>query len=1213
MYRSIVFKCFPVIFISVMFLSCTKNKTLFNNIEGGESGINFNNKITESESINPLDRSLMYNGGGIAVGDFNNDGLPDLFFTGNQVQNGLYINKGNLKFQDVTTEASVGGQGNWCTGATVVDINQDGLQDIYVCTSMKIPGSHAHNLLYINQGTDKNGVPVFKEMAAEYGLADTGDGVMAAFLDYDNDGDLDMYLVKTMEPNITAQFFKEAINDGSSPSTDKLYRNDWNDSLHHPVFTDVSKQARITDEGYGHGIAIADINGDGWKDIYVSNDFIGSDQLYINNHDGTFTNKIHDYFKHCSFNAMGNDIADLNNDGLPDVVTLDMDAEDNYRKKMNMDGNSLPKYYNMYFYKYEPQFVRNTLQLNRGAFIKADGSKADPVFSETGFYSGIQATDWSWSVLCADFDNDGYKDMAITNGYPRDITDHDYGTFLYQTTKQQYALPNDKTSNNHITKKQLTDPIPSIKISNYMFKNAGNMKFEDVSEKWGILTPSFSNGAVYVDLDNDGDLDYVVNNVNGEAMVYENTINKEKTTQQVNYLRIKFKGSKYNRDGIGAEATVFYDKGKSQYIENSPYRGYLSTIENLAHFGLGTNKLVDSILICWPGKEQKYQLIKNIKANQVLTVDIANAKAGHPIKAIKQPLPIFKDESQKTHINVKNNDKEFYELGNQRMMPHGFSQYGPCMAAGDVNGDGLDDIFVGGTSTSAGYFLVQRPNGTFTKNDLPVVGKNGVFPENMACLLFDADNDGDLDLYVTCGVYDGSINPELCTDRLYLNDGKGHFTLANVKLPFSPSYKFCLKAADFNHDGKLDIFIGSRGVQGKYPLPGENMILRNDSHDGKIAFTNVTDQIAPGLKDIGMVSDAIWTDSDNNGWEDLFVVGEWMSPVLFVNHNGTFKIATVETGLGGQTGWWNSIASGDFNNDGKTDYVLGNLGENSYYKASEKYPIRLYAGDFNGDGNITPVLSTYFISKKNKDGTNGPIKEFTAQNHDDVVSRMPSFKKRFLRYSSFAEADLHTILTDSMLKKATIKKVTNLSTCIFINQGNNKFTIKPLPAEAQYAPVFGIVCEDFNGDGNEDIFLNGNDYGSEVSLGPYDAFNGLLLTGDGSGGFTTVNMSQSGINIPGDGKAAVKLRTGGKTAGVAVSQNKGALQLYSLQNKTPLLNLLPNDAAVYFKYKNGKVRKEEIQYGSSALSESSRFCLVGKNVASAVIIDFSGKSRTKVF
>jgi len=1180
------------IFILLFFISCKKSATVFEEVSSSHSGIHFNNKIVENDSINPLDMINVYNGGGVGIGDFNNDGLPDIYFTGNLVSNKLYVNRGNFKFQDVTDIAKVGGEGRWCRGISVIDINNDGLLDMYVCVAIASNPQKRQNLLYVNQGIDKNGVPHFKEMAAEYGLNDTTYSTMATFFDYDNDGDLDMYLsVNENIPSINPNVYRPIITNGTFPSTGRLYRNDFNARLNHPVFTDVSKQAGILTEGYSHAATIADINMDGWKDIYVTNDFLTDDILYINNHDGTFTDRSKEYFKHTSATAMGQDIVDINNDGLADVIALDMNPEDNYRKKMMMGSNSYQTYTNFDLYGYQYQYVHNTLQLNQGARVKNNDSIGSPAFSEIGFLSGVSQTDWSWTPLITDFNNDGNRDIIITNGYPKDVTDHDFMAFR----QRAYTLA---------SKQDILAQIPVVKIHNYAFVNNGDLTFSDVSEKWGLTEASFSNGAAYADLDNDGDMDMVINNINGEAMVYKNT-SRETNKTSSNYLQIKFEGSKQNVNGLGAFAELHYNKGKLQVWENTPYRGYLSSDEDIAHFGLGTIAAVDSVIIKWPNG--KMQILQNVKANQLLKVNIKNALLDYSFAHdATDTNALFKEVNDSVNIHYVQQEKDFVDFYIQRTLPHKFSQYNPSLAVGDIDGNGLDDIVVGGCYDHSAQLFLQQANGKFIQKSLlnPKDSLNKNYQDE-GILLFDVDGDGDLDLYITSGGYQQVHDDPSYQDKLYLNDGKGNFTEDTSALPKNYTSKFCVRAIDYDKDGDLDLFVSGRVDPANYPKPVSSFIFRNDTKNGWVKFTDVTDSIAPALKNIGMVSDALFTDFNNDGWPDLILVGEWMPVTFLENNKGIFKDVTKTSGVGKNIGWWSSIAAGDFNNDGKMDYVLGNLGRNSFFKASDQYPVNIISKDFDNNGTYDAFISVYLPASQ-KDTER---KEFPAQSRDDILKQMISIRKRFETYKSFANASMDSLLTEDQRKDALKMHANYFSSAFLENDGNGKFTMTELPVQAQISVLNGMSVGDFDGDGNLDVAINGNDYGTEPLLGRYDALNGLLMKGDGKGNFKPESILQSGIYIPGDGKALVSLRSNKGKYLLAASQNKGALKIFELKKNKKFIALQHLDESAVIFYKNGQKQKREIGYGSSFLSQSGRFLTVDENVISVEIKNNKGVIR----
>jgi len=1183
---------FIVILLIVLLSSCRKTDTLFQPVRSSHSKIYFSNQIIESDSVNQLDIENVYNGGGVGIGDFNRDGLPDIFFTGNMVPCKLYLNKKNFVFQDVTEVAGVAGGGKWCRGVAVADLNNDGWPDIYVSATLKKKPEERKNLLYINQGLNNNGIPVFKEEAAEYDLDDNSHTTQADFFDYDNDGDLDVYLVvNEINQRVSPYLFHPVLKNGSNPSTGKLFRNEWSDSLKHPVFTDVSKEAGIQTEGYGHSAIITDINNDGWKDIFVGNDFLTSDLLWINNKNGTFTDELQAYFKHTSANSMGNDIGDVNNDGLVDVVSLDMNPEDNYRKKMMLNPNNYQGYQNTELYGYSYQYVRNSLQLNQGPGVGQNDSLGLPVFSEIGYYSGITATDWSWTPLLTDFDNDGFRDLIICNGFPKDITDHDFAMFR----NRAFLVA---------TKDQILTQVPVIKLHNYAFRNNGDLTFQDVSGEWGMNTPSFSNGAAYADLDKDGDLDLIINNIDDEASVYRNN-SREKYKGNSHYLQIQLKGTKSNIQGFGAWIAIFYDKGKKQIWENTPFRGYLSTIEDIAHFGLGEIKTIDSLMVKW--QNGRIQVLHNIAADQLLTIDIDDSvpeTSGKPGPKVRNSL--FREITDSLNINFIDRETDFVDFNIQKLLPHKFSEYGPALAVADIDGNGLEDIVSGGSSNNSARIFFQQDDGRFQQKSLLTdnisIRKSW---DDTGILLFDADHDGDPDLYIASGGYESQSKSPFYEDHFYVNDGKGNFSEDPDAIPLNNTSKFCVRAADIDKDGDLDLFIAGRVDPWNYPKPVSSFIYRNDSKPGHIKFTDITKEAGKDLLNIGLVCDALFTDFDNDSWPDLILAGEWMPVTMLKNVGGLFKNITNNTGTGNQTGWWNSISAGDFDNDGDIDYIIGNLGLNSFYKTSEKYPVSVYAKDFDNNGSYDAFTSIWLPTSQ-LDTTK---KEYPVHMRDDVIKQMIGMRSKFQNYKSFASASMDQLFTKDQLKNALILRANNFNSSYLRNDGNNKFTLIPLPAQAEISSITGMSVDDYDGDGNLDMILNGNDWGTEVSVGRYDAFNGLFLKGDGKGVFSPLSIAESGIYIPGNGKALVSLMGKNDNYLLAAGQNRGPLKVFGLKRKRHFVPLLPDDENAVLAYRNGISRKIEFYYGSSFLSQSGRFLITDENMKSIIISNNAGVKR----
>ncbi len=776
---------------------------------------------------------------------------------------------------------------------------------------------------------------------------------------------------------------------------------------------------------------------------------------------------------------------------------------------------------------------------------------------------------------------------SSTNGYPRDVNDHDFINFRNEAS--QLA-----------SKQRILDQIPRVKIHSFAFRNNHDLTFSDVSEDWGLMTPGYSNGAAYADLDGDGDLDLVVNNIDDEAHIYRN-MSMEHDPAGQHCLNVSFVGDTLNKGGFGARVELHYGAGQQQVYENTPYRGYLSTIQDIAHFGLGTVAVVDTVLVKWPdGKMQQWL---RVPANHVLTADHRDAKT--PYTVVRPAIAagaVFRDITDSIGLHFKQEQRDYIDFNIQKMLPHKFSQYGPSIAVGDVDGNGLDDMVVGGAEGHSARLLLQQPDGRFVQKVLRTDTTNKP-TDDLQVLLFDADGDGDLDLYIAAGGYAEHSNSPAYRDRLYINDGKGNFTWDSLALPENFTSKFCVRAADYNHDGKLDLFISGRVDPEHYPRAVSSFIYRNDSHDGKVKFTDVTATAAPDLQHIGMVCDAIWTDFDNDGWPDLILAGEWMPVTFLKNEKGVFKNVTASTGIGDHKGWWNSIVSGDFDQDGRMDYIVGNLGMNSFYRADADHPVRVYGGDFDNNGIYDMIPSLYLPDQK------GKLEEFPAESRDDLLKQITAMRKKFPDYKSYAVATMDKVLTPEERKKALVVEANDFRSVLLRNEGNGQFSIHPLPMAAQLSVINGMVVDDFDGDGQLDVLLSGNDYGVEPVVGRSDALNGLLLKGDGKGGFQPLAIDQSGIYLPGDQKALVKLRGKGDRYWVAAGQNRGPLRIFERRTPVRCIPLRPDDVCAFVTYANGSVRKEECGWGSSFLSQSGRFVAVGGPVVGVEVVDAAGRKR----
>ena len=1111
--------CFFVLVMAGIGCHQKKKDGLFSKLDSSESGIHFTNDVQDTDSTNSLINEFGYLGGGVGIGDFNNDGLKDIVFTANQVSCRIYINKDNNKFEDITEKAGLS-TNVWATGVSIADINNDGYDDIYICTYGKNLLHRSKNLLFINQHDLS-----FKEEAEKYGLADTSYSSQAVFFDYDRDGDLDMYLANYLfnNSNMSANYVVPRDKSGKSLANDRLYRND-GDSAHlgHPFFTDVSVEAGIKDDGYGLGVTVSDFNNDGWPDIYVADDFVSNDDLWLNNKNGTFTNTIDKSLRHQSYSSMGVDAADLNNDGLSDIVVLDMLPEYNERKKTSYSFMNYERYQSERVRGYEPEFVRNMLHLNNGNRLQGDASL--PFFSEIGQLAGISQTDWSWSVLLADFNNDGWKDMHITNGVGRDFINADFLEFSNQT----FEAVTDKKEQQRTIKQKLAS-LKAVELNNYLFINNHDYFFKDSSEKAGIDEPSLSNGAAYADLDNDGDLDLVVNNINKEAFVFiNNTIQKAKPIQS-HFLKLNLKGNENNKHGFGTKVCLYSDN-KMQMQEQNPIRGYYSSVDQDLIFGVGASTKIDSVLAIWP--DGKKEVWTNIASDTTLVLTQAGGSSINP-EAANNASYLFNDITSSSGIQYRHTEYEFNDFAYQRLLPQKFSQLGPFITSGDINGDGSIDFFVGGASNFSGKLFTQNGKLFQSRNLLDSATKRR---EDMDCLLFDADNDKDLDLLVTSS---DPMQPENSTDlepKLFTNDGKGNFTLKENALP--PEIKLnagTVSAGDYDGDGDLDLFIGGR-VAKQYPLAPRSFILQNNHG----VFADVTTTVCPSLEKAGMITSSVWMDFDHDKIPDLIVAGEWMPVRFFKNAHGKLQEVTASTGLDEMEGMWRSLAVADIDNDGDEDIIAGNLGLNCNYNVSKDQPMQLFAKDLDGNGSIDPVFFYYI---KSKDGQKHLYPAISRAMFSDQV---PAIKKQFLYAKDYSKASFDQIFPVSKREGLLHLSCDETRSCWLENLGNGKFKKHVLPAEAQFAPVNAIVCNDMDGDGYKDLVIAGNEYQEEVSTGRYDASYGLFLKGNKDKSFTTVPSAKSGFIVDGDVKDMELIPLPGQEKVLVVAVNNDSLRVFRI-------------------------------------------------------------------
>ena len=1111
-YKHLVASC-----VALLPLGACSHETqppLFKRLTPGQTGVTFANTITTNDSVNVQTDVYVYNGAGVAIGDIDNDGLPDIFFSGNMVSSRLYLNKGNMRFEDITQTAGVGTK-RWATGATMVDINNDGYLDIYVSVSGSegSKGKDRANLLFIN-----NGDHTFTEAAARYGIADTGFTTHAVFLDYNGDGYLDLFLLNNSPKDFArgaADTHPLGVRSNSPGGYSKLYRNNGDGT-----FTDVSRAAGMLEQvGYGLGVAVADVNGDGWPDIYVSNDVAPNDVLYINNGDGTFTDRAGAWLKHTSFAGMGVDIADFNNDGWPDIVQMDMmPAALDQRKRMSgylTYGGRIE----LRRRGFRDDYDVNSLQLSNG--VTQNG---DVIFSEIAGLAGVAYTDWSWSALFADVDNDGYKDIFITNGYPKAANDLDYQTAAFGARR----------AGDHGRALTLLKNLRGYQVSNYVFRNNGDLTFTDKTKPWGMDQPGFSFGAAYADLNNDGKLDLVVNNIDAPASIYENI---QPQDDAHHYLRITLEGESPNRWGIGSRL-ILTAGGQKQYLYHSPYRGYMSTMDTREHFGLGHARRVDSLEVIWP--DGRSQVLTDLEVDRMVTLKQGDATHGRReagagrCDTCNNASRIF--EPLDRALKYRHQTGAFVDYEVQPLLPYEPSRHGPPIAVADVNGDGLDDVFIGGARGVPGRLFLQRRDGSFVESSEGQPWAADKEYEDWGAVFFDANGDGRPDLYVASGGYQLSPVSRLLQDRLYINRGGGRFVRDSQALPAMPTSTAAVAAGDFTGDGKLDLFVGGRLTPRNYPYPARSYLLRNDGRK----FTDVTEEVAPELARPGgggMITAAVWIDFDGDGRLDLVTAGEWMPLQFFHNEGGRLRNVTASMGLPPTRGWWYSLATGDFNHDGHPDLVAGNVGLNFSYTTSPQSRFGVYAADFTG-GRTTDIVLTQEIA-----GTEYPL--FGRAKLGPTI--YPA-ALRFPSYAGFATASVAQLLGVGPLRHALHYQTDTFASLYLQNNGDGTFTAVPLPNLAQISPIRGILAHDVDGDGNLDLIVAGNLYDTEPNTTPADAGNGLWLKGDGRGHFTPVPPLASGFLAPGDvtGLALIKTPAG---KAVLIANNGDSLQAFTIRNR----------------------------------------------------------------
>jgi hypothetical protein len=1085
--------------LGAFILSCSQEKkedTLFREVSSGKSNITFANQLTFDKEFNIYTYRNYYNGGGAAVGDVNNDGLVDIYLTANMLGNKLYINKGNFTFEDVTEKAGVAGTRAWSTGVSMADVNGDGWLDIYVCNSGDVKGDNKQNELFIN-----NGDLTFTDKAVEYGVDDGGYTTHAAFFDYDKDGDLDLYILNNSYQAIGSfNLRKNERPKRDALGGDKLLRNDGN------KFIDVSEAAGIYGSviGFGLGVTVGDIDKDGWPDIYISNDFFERDYLYINNHDGTFREELTRQMNSISGASMGADLADINNDTYPDIFVTEMLPHENARLKTVTTFENWDRYQYAVQNDYYHQFTRNMLQLNNG----------DATFSEIGRLSGVEATDWSWGALMFDMDNDGLKDIFVANGIYQDLTNQDYLQYISNEEIVRSIVAGGK-----VDYKKLVELIPSTPVPDFAFRNTGNLRFEDKALEWGLGDPNFSNGAAYGDFDNDGDLDMIVNRVNSPAALFEN---RSRELNKNHFLKFDLKGQGQNTYALGTKITL-HAGDTSFYLEQMPIRGFESSVDPRPNFGLGRVAVLDSLRVEWP--DGTNVVMRDVPADQIIR--LSQGEGGMAQERVTDSKSVF-SMAVPQPISYTHKENDFVDFDRDRLVFHMLSNEGPRVAAGDVNGDGRTDIYVGGSRDVAGALMVQQPSGKFVATNDAVFNADKA-SEDGGSLFFDADGDGDLDLYVCSGGNEYSASSFALANRLYINDGKGKFSRSPQVLPTS---KFestsVVAAADFDQDNDLDLFVGTRLAPMQYGVPVSGYVLRND---GRGTFSDVTSEVAPGLLNLGMITDATWQDIDGDKDKDLIAVGEYMAITIWKNDAGKLS-RTEQPSLLKSEGWWNRLAAGDIDNDGDIDLIAGNHGWNSRFRADANHPVCMYVNDFDQNGTVEHVLCTFQNERL-----------YPLALRHDMIAQIPSLKKKYLKYESYRDQAISDIFEPAVLEKAIRLEAFELGSVVLINDGNGIFSKRLLPSEAQTSPLYALVLTDVNGDGNLDLIAGGNQYRAKPEVGRYDASFGLYMQGDGRGNFACVPNRLTGLRVEGEVRDVALINIAGKPVIIFARNNESLLTI----------------------------------------------------------------------